>query len=148
MKRVHIAIMRKSWGLTPKILTGEKTVESRWYKNRYKPWGQIEAGETVYFKDSGEPVTLKTTVGKVLQFDGLTSKKVKELLNKYAKSDGLGIEKKEINKYFQMFKDKKYCLIVFLEEPQKIKPFNIDKTGFGAMASWLVVDNINRLKRE
>ena len=140
--------MRKSWGLTRKILTGEKTIESRWYKNRYKPWGKIETGDDLYFKDSGSPVTIKTTVGKVSQFDRLTPKKVKELLKRYAEADGLGIEKKEINKYFQMFKNKKYCLIIFLKEPKKIKPFNIDKTGFGAMASWLVVDSINKLKRK
>ena len=148
MKRVHIAIMRKSWGLTRKILAGEKTIESRWYKNKYKPWGKIETGDDIYFKDSGEAVTIKATVGKVLQFDGLTPKRVKELLNKFAKANGLGIEKNEINKYFQMFKDKKYCLIVFLKEPRKIKPFNIDKAGFGAMSSWLVVDSINKLKRK
>lgn len=140
--------MHQSWGLTRKILTGEKTIESRWYKNKYKPWGKIKTGDDLYFKDSGSPVTIKTTVGKVLQFDRLTPKKVKELLNKYAKAGGLGIEKKEINKYFQMFKNKKYCLIIFLKEPKKIKPFTIDKTGFGAMASWLVVDTLNELKRK
>ena len=140
--------MRKSWGLTGKILTGEKTIESRWYKNRYKPWGEIEVGDDIYFKDSGSPVTIKATVGKVLQLDRLTPKKVKVLLKRYAKADGLGIEKRQINKYFQMFKNKKYCLIIFLKEPKKIKPFNIDKTGFGAMASWLIVDSINNLKRK
>ena len=140
--------MRKSWGLTRKILTGEKTIESRWYKNRYKPWGEIEVGDDIYFKDSDSPVTIKATVGKVLQFDRLTPKKVEELLKGYAKADGLGIEKRQINKYFQMFKNKKYCLIIFLKEPKKIKPFNIDKTGFGSMASWLIVDTINKLKRK
>jgi ASC-1-like (ASCH) protein len=147
MKRTHVAIMRKSWGLTAKILSGEKTIESRWYKNRYKPWGQIAAGDIVYFKDSGEPVTIKTTVSKVLQLDGLTPKKVKKLLNKYAKADGLGMEKKKINRYYHLFKNKKYCLIIFLKKPQKIKPFDIDKTGFGAMASWLIIDKINNYKK-
>lgn len=28
----HVAIMRKSWGLTDKILSGQKKIESRWYK--------------------------------------------------------------------------------------------------------------------
>lgn len=30
----HVAIMKKSWGLTRKILSGEKTIESRWYRFR------------------------------------------------------------------------------------------------------------------
>ena len=138
--------MRKSWGLTQKILSGEKTVESRWYRNKYKPWGKIVAGESVYFKDSGGPVKIKAVVKKVLQFEKLTPSKVKEILNRYAQADGLGIDKNQISKYYQMFKDKKYCLIIFLDKPQEIKTFNIDKSGFGAMASWLVVDNLNKLK--
>jgi len=47
MGRVHVAIMRKGWGLTGKILTGEKTIESRWYMNRYRPWGAMAAWLTV-----------------------------------------------------------------------------------------------------
>ena len=60
----HLAIMRKSWGLTQKILTGQKKIESRWYKNKYRPWNQIQKGDVIYFKDSGEPVTIKATVKK------------------------------------------------------------------------------------
>lgn len=52
----HIAIMRKSWGLTSKILSREKKIESRWYNSKYPPWNRIKKGEIVWFKDSGEPV--------------------------------------------------------------------------------------------
>ena len=67
----HIAIMKKEWKLTQKILSGEKKIESRWYSNRSAPWGKIKAGETVYFKDSGEPVSIKAEVVKVLEFSDL-----------------------------------------------------------------------------
>lgn len=70
----HIAIMKKSWELIPKIISGEKTIESRWYKNRIAPWDRISEGDTVYFKDSGEPVSAVATVSKVLQFDNLDGK--------------------------------------------------------------------------
>lgn len=133
----HIAIMKKSWGLIPKILTGQKTIESRWYKNKYAPWDKIKKGETVYFKDSGSPVTVKAEVAKVIQFADLTPDKVQEILNLYAQSDGLGID--DIPKYFEMFKDKRYCLLIFLKNPVKVKPFEVDKTGFGAMAAWMCV---------
>jgi len=141
----HVAIMRKSWGLTSKILTGEKKIESRWYKTKYAPWGRIKSGEIVYFKDSGEPITVKTEVEKVIQFSDLTPKKVKQILDKYGKADGLGID--EIPKFFEMFKDKKYCVLIFLKTPQKIEPFEIDKAGFGAMSSWLVAEDVNKIKK-
>jgi ASC-1-like (ASCH) protein len=146
MKKIHIAIMRKSWGLTQKILTGEKTIESRWYMNRYRPWGNISCGDTIYFKDSGDPVTLRATVDKVMQFENLTPLKVKKILNKYARADGLGVNKRDINSYFELFKNKKYCLLVFLKSPEKVKPFEIDKSGFGVMAAWLTVDDFSKIK--
>jgi ASC-1-like (ASCH) protein len=141
----HIAIMKKSWGLTEKILSGEKKIESRWYETRRAPWGRIRTGETVYFKNSGEPVTIKATVSKVLQLEGLTPRKVKALLVKYGRADG--IERSKEHKFFKRFKNKKYCLLIFLKSPKKIKPFNIDKRGFGMMTAWISVKNINRIKR-
>ncbi len=141
----HLAIMRKSWGLLPKILNGEKKIESRWYKNKYSPWDKIKRGDIVYFKNSGEPVTLKTEVDKVIQFSNLTPQKVREILEKYGREDGLVI--KDIPKFFQMFKDKRYCILVFLKNPEKIKSFEANKKGFGMMSAWITVDNINKLKR-
>jgi ASC-1-like (ASCH) protein len=140
----HLAIMKKSWGLLPKILNGEKTIESRWYKNKYSPWDKIKKGDTVYFKNSGELVTIKAEVSNVLQFSNLTPKNVKEILNEYGARDGLGI--KEIDNYYQKFKDKNYCLLVFIKNPEKIKPFEINKKGFGAMCAWIAIDDINKIK--
>ena len=140
----HVAIMKKSWGLTEKILTGEKKIESRWYKAKYAPWDRVKKGDTVYFKDSGEQVTIKAEVEKVMQFPGLTPAKVKEILDKYGMDDG--IEKEEIPEFFERFKDKKYCILIFLKNPRSIGPFEINKTGFGAMAAWITVDDVHKVK--
>lgn len=138
--------MRKSWKLTSKILLGEKTVESRWYMNKYKPWGCIEKGDNIYFKDSGELVKFKTKVKKVMQFENLTHLKVKKILDKYGKADGMK-NTEEISSFFQMFKDKKYCLLIFLGKPEQIEPFEINKAGFGDMAAWITVEDIEKIKR-
>lgn len=148
MRKDHVAIMRKSWGLTRKILSGEKTIESRWYINRHKPWGVIQQGDVVYFKDSGEPIRLMAKVSKVIQFENLTPKRVRDILGQYAQSDGLGINERDIKPYFEMFKNKKYCILIFLKNPQAVKPFEIDKSGFGTMASWITVDNIDLIKKK
>jgi len=140
----HLAIMRKSWGLLPKILGGEKVIESRWYKNKYAPWDKIKAGDIVYFKNSGEPVSIKANVSRILQFSNLTPNKVSEILNEYGVRDG--INKNEIAMYYEMFKDKNYCLLIFLQKPEKITPFEINKKGFGAMSAWITVEDINRLR--
>ncbi len=141
----HVAIMRKSWGLTDKILNGQKKIESRWYSIKYKPWDRIKEGEMVYFKDSGGPVRIMVEVGKVLQFADLTPKRVKEILDEYGKDDG--IEKEKIPEFFERFKNKKYCILIFLKNPAEIKPFEIDKTGFGAMSAWITIDKISKIKK-
>ncbi len=141
----HLAIMRKSWKLTPKILSGEKKIESRWYKVKYPPWDDIKSGDTVYFQDSGELVTVKAEVDGVRQFSDLTAARVKEILERYGKDDG--IEKEKIPEFFNMFKDKKYCILIFLKNPQPIEPFRIDKTGFGMMSAWISTESINKIRK-
>ena len=142
----HVAIMRKSWKLIPKILSGEKKIESRWYKTKHSPWGKIKRGDAVYFKNSGEAVNIKAIVSKVLQFEDLTPKKVKTLLKKYGRADG--IEKNEESRFYRRFKDKKYCLLIFLKNLKEIKPLDIDKRGFGMMAAWISVPKIGKIKKQ
>ena len=142
----HVAIMKKSWGLLPKILSGEKTIESRWYKNKVRPWGMINAGDMVYFKNSGEPFGVMAVVKQVKNWDSLDPLKVRQILEEYGEEDGIRHE--ELEKYYALFKEKKYCLLIFLEKPQKIKPFEINKEGFGAMAAWLCVPKIDLLQRQ
>ena len=140
----HVAIMKKSWGLIQKILSGDKVIESRWYKSKRAPWNKIKEGEIVYFKDSGNPVTISTEVDKVLQFSDLSPSKVSRILKQYGKDDGLSADK--IPNFFQLFRDKKYCILIYLKNPEKIKPFKINKKGFGAMSAWISIDNVNKIK--
>ena len=134
----HIAIMKKSWNLTHKILSGEKKVESRWYKTRRAPWDKVHTGDTVYFKNSGEPVTLKAQVRSVKQFANLTSQEVHNILNRYGKD--IGLEREDIPKYYEIFQDKRYCVLIFLHNPEEVQPFQISKKGYGAMSAWICVD--------
>ena len=127
----HVAIMKKDWGFLPKILSGEKTIESRWYKNRSRPWGKIFLGDTVYFKDSGAPVTVDAQVAKVFE-----TEKFAGIIQKYGKSIGM----KETPK------NKRYCILIFLKNVKKVTPFKINKKGFGAGTAWLTVEDINQIK--
>jgi len=135
----HIAIMRQSWNLTSRILSGEKKIESRWYNTRYAPWDRIHAGDIVFFKE-GKYVTAKAGVSKVMQFDSLNEKEVKELLDRYAEDDGIGDRK---DYFFQLFKNKKYCILMFLSNPKEVK-FSIKKKS--PMASWICVDDVKSIR--
>lgn len=141
----HVAIMKKSWNLTSKILSGEKTIETRWYKNRSKPWNSVNPGEKIYFKDSGEPVSVKATVSKVEQYEDLNNAKIAELLKKYGERDlGTTAISEEILEYVN---GKSYAIIIHLKNPEEIESFEIDKKGFGSMSAWICVDDINLIKK-
>lgn len=138
----HIAIMKKSWGLIPKIISGEKTIESRWYKNRIAPWNKIQAGDLVYFKNSGESVTVVAKVSNVLQFTNLDKEQFMDIIDKYA--DKICLKTRDYNEYY---KSKNYCILIFLTEVKEIeKPFNIDKSGYGISSAWICVEDISSVK--
>lgn len=136
--------MKKSWGLTDKILSGKKKIESRWYSMRCAPWDKIKKGETVYFKNSGESVKIKAKVDKVVQFADLTPKRVKEILHEFG--GDIGIEKSMTGDFYERLKNKKYCVLIFLKNLVKIKSFEINKKGFGAMSAWVTINGVSKIK--
>ena len=86
----HVAILRKSKiskgdDLLGDILRGTKTIESRWYVNRINPWNKVKKGDTVHFKESGCPVTIKACVSKVLQYENLDRKTNLKIIQDYGK---------------------------------------------------------------
>ena len=141
----HVAFMQKSWGFTEKIVTGQKVIESRWYNVKYTPWGRISPGDNIYFKNIGEPVTIQAEVDKVLYFSDLTQDRVQTILEHYG--EDMGIDEPDMPKFFEKFKHKKYCILIFLKHAQQIMPFEINKQGFGMMASWICVKSITQIRK-
>lgn len=139
----HVAIMSKQFGdLIFKILNKEKTVESRWSKNKISPYNKINFGDTVYFKNSGGPVIAKAVVSKVLQFDNLNQEKFEYIVKNFGKQICL-----QNTKYDAWYRSKNYVTLIFLTNPQTVKPFKIDKSGFGSACAWIAVSNINSIVR-
>jgi len=138
----HLAILAKKRNLLSKILSGEKTIESRWYKFKKSPYHYISVGDDVYFKDSGNPVTVKANVNKVLFYDNLDKSLFNDILSKYGKQICIS------DSYWDFVKDKQYVTLIFLKDVTQIKPFDVDKKGFGMMAAWITVDDIQKIRRD
>jgi ASC-1-like (ASCH) protein len=139
----HIAIMNKKWDLIPKILSGKKTIESRWYKSRAAPWDRVQVGDTIYFKNSGEPITVAARVSQVLQFKNLTDETVSQIVAEHGR--GLALAQVDVKEWVH---GKNYCILMYLEDPREVVPaFDIDKTGYGSATAWLTVWDINRVKK-
>ena len=134
--------MNKSWKLIPKIVSGEKSIESRWYQTRRAPWNAIAAGDTVFFKNSGEDITASAEVEKVMQFELRSLDDARKVVAEYGKRICV------VNPDPETWGNRpKYCILVFLENARMLdKPFAIDKAGFGNAAAWLITENIQKIK--
>lgn len=130
----HIAILdsRKPW--LEMILSGKKTIESRWYKTRRAPWKRISKGDTVWFKKSGKPVSAKVKVQKALFFK-LEETPSGEILKKYGNQIGMKAAPEE----------KKYCILIFLKDAKKVEPFNIDKKRYGSANAWIITASLKSI---
>ncbi len=140
----HVAIMNPRLGFLPQILNGQKTIESRWYRTRRQPWDKIFVGDTIYFKNSGEPITATAKVTRVLQFADLTPPKISNLLTQYGTA--IGISPEDLPHYATTFAQKRCAILIFLGPPQTLSPFNISKAGFGSQSAWITVTDINIIK--
>lgn len=90
----HIAILRQPF--FDMVLSGEKTIESRWSMNKVAPYGKVSVGDEILLKETGKDVTAVATAEKVLFFK-LTPEIVEEIRAKYGKqigTDNLKIGKK------------------------------------------------------
>ena len=137
----HVAILSKKLKLLSKVVSGEKTIESRWYKFRKTPFRLISVDDTIYFKESGEPVTVKAKVNKVLFYEHLDKAIFDEIVSDYGPRICID------NSYWQQVNDKNLCTLIFFKDVEQIKPFNIDKTGYGNMCAWMTLESINKIKR-
>lgn len=147
----HIAILRKAKisandNLLQDILDGTKTIESRWYANKIDPWDKVAAGDTIYLKESGCPVTAVAQVAKIIQYQNLDKKLLSEIIKAYGKQIAPNVGEKEFLAWGEEMTNKHYCILVFLKNARRIEPFNINKKGFGISSAWLCVGNIDRVR--
>ncbi len=137
----HVAIMNKSWKMIPKILSGEKTVESRWYVTRRAPWGRIRKDDTVFFKNAGARVTAQARVSRILQFILEDVHATRRIIAKYGKS--ICLPNPDPESWPRL---PRYCVLIFLKNPKAVKkPFQINKKGFGAGAGWITLTDIRHI---
>ncbi|MDP1696056.1 MAG: hypothetical protein Q8L29_04025 [archaeon] len=133
----HLAILSKTNNLLSKILSGEKTIESRWYKHKKAPFGTLSKGDIIYFKESGAQVTARASVKDFEVYENLSPDEIKSILSRYSAQLGVDIS------YYDNIKDKTLCMLIFLQDVEKIPPFNVKKS-YGT--AWISLDSINKLR--
>ncbi|MBI4836776.1 MAG: hypothetical protein HY817_05990 [Candidatus Abawacabacteria bacterium] len=135
--------MNKRIPFLARILSGQKTIESRWYQMKRAPWDKACSGDTIYFKNVGELVSTRATVKAVKQFADLTQSERERLVLDNASK--LGIEPVEVKVFLEHIANKRYVIFLYLSKIESVKPFGINKKGFGAMSAWITLTDIQAL---
>lgn len=131
----HLAIMNKS--TIEAILSGVKTIETRFSKHRIPPFGQVSSGDIVYMKLSGGEVMGEFRVKKVFSFEGLSKDDTREIFSKYGKKINVGNELED-KKYQEEKSDSFFGTLIFIAESERFitSPIKVKKSD---MRGWMVL---------
>lgn len=134
----HLAIMNKP--TIEAILSGKKTVETRFSLHKIAPFGVISKGDLVYIKPPGEEIIGQFRVKKVFSFDGLCEPDFDDIFIKYGSQIRVG-EKEEDNKYQTDKKQSNYGTLIFIGDSERFitSPVKIKKSD---QRGWMVLEKI------
>lgn len=126
----HLAIFRGNGGEL--ILSGEKTIESRFSRMKLPPFEQISSGDLVYIKPSGKEIIGQFRVKKVIFYDGLEAGDVREIGKIYGKKIAMD------NEYWLKKEGSKYGTLIFIGESSRFitSPVKIPKKD---LRGWVVL---------
>ncbi len=127
----HLAIFSK--GVGEKILTGQKTIESRFSKAKNAPFQQISTGDLVYVKPSGKEIIGQFRVNKVIFFDGLSETDLNQIKRDYGKA--LAVDES----YWKAKINSKYGTLIWVGQTQQFltSPIRFSKKD---LRGWVVLD--------
>ena len=137
--RWHLVILKRPY--LEAILAGRKTVESRFYRMRRSPVGEVQAGDILLLKESSGPVCAAAEVREVESFANLTEKQILEIKRRY---NGQICGDDE---YWRSKADCAHGFLAWIGDVRQVPPVRISKKDWRA---WVVLnerENFGLLKR-
>lgn len=120
------------------ILSGKKTIETRFSKAKIAPFCAVSAGDIIYMKLPGEEIVGQCRVKKVFYFEGLTPKDIDKIFADYGKD--ISVDNKEEDERYQKEKSgSNFGTLIFISESERFitSPIRIKKSD---MRGWVVLD--------
>jgi ASC-1-like (ASCH) protein len=115
-QNVHIAIMSEPY--LSHLLSGQKTIESRFTLNKITPYKNVNVGDVVLLKHG--PIVGYFIVKWVKTFD-LTEYPIEEIAKKY--SEALCVD----DEFWRANRHKKYATLLGVSDVHKLTPLRIEK---------------------
>ena len=106
------------------ILSGLKTIESRFADVKCAPHGQIQPGDTVFLKKAGGSIVAEFLVGVVLSFKNPTSQEINNIQRIYGDKICTHVDPD----FWTVRKNKKYITLIEIKRLHKLQhPYYIKK---------------------
>jgi len=125
------------------LLSGSKTMIIRGATGRKLPHGRVEAGDMLYFINNNAEgiVRAKGKVKSAFHSEKMTEDESNALVKK--NQPKLSLTEKQIKRWA----GKRYIILIEVADVKEIHPFAIDKSKYGNMDDWLLVKEIEAVRK-
>lgn len=139
----HIVYLDAKADELKKLSDGSKTMIIRGATGRKLPYGRVNKDDVLYFINNNAEGVVKAMgiVASVFNSDKMDKEQSVALVKKYQKK--LQLTDTQFNKWA----GKRYLVLIEVKKIQELKPFKIDKSGYGNMDDWLPVEKIESVKK-
>jgi ASC-1-like (ASCH) protein len=134
----HLVILKKPY--LDAILSGQKSIESRFTKTKQYGFGRVLVGDKLFLKESSGPVCATARVKTVRNFENLTPKQIIEIKQQY-NHHIIGSDE-----YWQSKSNCRFGFLVWLEDVKPIEPVRISKKDWRAWVVLTEKENFGLLK--
>ncbi|MFC1640685.1 ASCH domain-containing protein [Patescibacteria group bacterium] len=131
--QIHLAILQQPY--LDLILSGEKTIESRFSRVRCKPYRAVQPGAQILLKESGGLVLGEFTVAKVKTYSSLTADIMAAIEQQYGKEICTATDPE----FWPTREGCRYATLMWVSKPQRYSsPYPFPKKD---MRPWVVLDS-------
>jgi hypothetical protein len=126
-----------------RLIDGTKSMIVRGAAGRKMPYDRVVTGDHLYFieNDGSGKVKSEAIVSSVFNSEKMSKDESEKMIQD--NQEKLMLTKKQIKRWA----GKRYLVLIELSEFQMIEPFEIDRSDYGNMDDWLLVQVIERVKK-
>lgn len=118
---IHLAVFSEPY--LAKILSGQKTIESRFTKNKVTPYDQVKSGDVVIMKKSGGEIKGCFIIDSVEYHELKALNQARKLQEKY--SDALCFNRTDT--FWESKSNSNFATLMFIGQVIPLKNFNVEK---------------------
>ncbi|NMC60194.1 MAG: hypothetical protein GYA51_12560 [Candidatus Methanofastidiosa archaeon] len=139
----HVAYLDAQAKEMEKLISGNKKMIIRGAAGRKLPYGKVNLGDILYFINNNAEGLVKASakVKNVFNSEKMDTDESKKLIETNQKKLQL------TDKQFSRWAGKRYLVLIEVDDVKELSPFSIDKSQYGNMDDWLLVEDIKKVKK-